>query len=73
MTVWVIAIAHAVPVLGVALWKRGDWKWLHGTALAMGVVGVLWGSTAREYLVLDLVAVGVTWALVRAFWKRQGL
>lgn len=68
-----VALALAVPILAVALWRRGDWKWLHGTALAMGVVGVLWGSTAREYLVLDLVAVGVTWALVREFWKRQGL
>ncbi|MCY3748899.1 MAG: hypothetical protein OXG64_06345 [Chloroflexi bacterium] len=69
----VVALALAVPVLVVALWRRGDWKWLHGSALVMAIVGVLWGATTREYLVLDLVAVGVTWALIREFWKRQGL
>lgn len=73
MTVWVIAIAHAVPVLGVALWKRGDWPWLHGVAVATGVFAVLTGATVREFLVLDLVAVAGAWFLVRERWKREGL
>lgn len=73
MTVWLIAIAHAVPVFGVALWKRGDWTWLHGVAVATGVFAVLTGATVREFLVLDLMAVAGAWLSVREWWKREGL
>lgn len=71
MTVLMIALGHAIPVLFVGLWRRGNRKWLDRTALAMGVVAVLTGAMVREYLVLDLLAVAGAWWLVREIWKKQ--
>ncbi|MDE2896694.1 MAG: hypothetical protein OXO54_00055 [Chloroflexota bacterium] len=62
-----------MPVFGIALWKRGDWTWLHGVAVATGVAAVLTGATVREFSVLDLVVVAGAWFVVRERRKREGL
>ncbi len=73
MEVLLIGLVHAIPVLGVGLWKRGDWKWLDRSAVVMGAIAILTGALVLEFLVIDLLAVAAAWWLVRQSWRKQGL
>ena len=67
LTVLLIAVLHAVPVVLVgAVAKKA--QSLHITAVGMGIVSLLYGSLS--YALYDLLAVGVAWSVMLS-WRED--